>query len=96
MPANIRLMRILLAALLALTPPIALAQDDATAREQLIRRHEQTLEQERQRQEQIQRERAERREDFRQNRTDEREAIQRRAAEREAESDRQRYRLPGD
>ena len=87
-------MRILLAALLALTPLPALAQDDATAREQLIRRHEQVLEQERQRQEQIQRDRAARRDAFRQDRTAERETIQRRAAEREAEADRQRYRLP--
>ena len=89
-------MRILIAALLALSPLPALAQDDATARERLIRRHEQELAQERERQEQLQRERAERREEFRQDRNDEREAIQRRAAKREAESDRRRYRLPTD
>ncbi|MGE0419984.1 MAG: hypothetical protein AB7O80_24530 [Acetobacteraceae bacterium] len=89
-------MRILLLAVLAaLVPPAALAQDEATARDRLIRRHEQVLEQERQRQEQIQKDRAERREEFRREREDAREDIQRRAAEREARSDRERYSLPG-
>lgn len=90
-------MRIVLPALALAFATTALpgaAQDDA--RDRLIRRHEQVLEQERQRQDQIQRDREERREEFRRDHEDLRDAIQRRATEREAEADRQRYQLPRD